>query len=86
MNIIVDDEADKEEKEDKKEKGSFMGIQVAIIQGKDSLAIGLTSITAPPSQPSKLPSISVTSRPKKNAGELQRWDHKNKTKRSVLTS
>ena len=31
---------------------------------RKSLAIGLTLITAPPSQPSKLPSISVTSIPK----------------------
>ena len=31
---------------------------------RNSLAIGLTSISAPSSQPSKLPSIFVTSRPK----------------------
>ena len=37
--------------------------------------------TALPSQPSKLPNIYVTPRPKKGtAGELQRWDHKNKPK------
>ena len=87
MNIIVEDEAANEENGDKKEKGGFMGIQVAMLQGRNSLAIGLTSITAPPSQPSKLPSISVTSKPKKrNSGELQRWEHKNKPKRVVRMS
>ena len=35
MNIIVEDEAANEVNEDKKEKGSFMGIQVAMIQGKE---------------------------------------------------
>ena len=34
MNIIVEDEAADEENEDKKEKCSFMGIQVAMLQGK----------------------------------------------------
>ena len=34
MNIIVEDEAADEENEDKKEKGSFMGIQVSMLQGK----------------------------------------------------
>ena len=35
MKIIVEDEAVEEENEDKKEKGSFMGIQVAMLQGKE---------------------------------------------------
>ena len=35
MNIIVEDEAADEENKDKKEKGSFMGIQVAMLQGKE---------------------------------------------------
>ena len=35
MNIILEDEAADEENEDKKEKGSFMGIQVAMLQGKE---------------------------------------------------
>ena len=35
MNIIVEDEAANEENEDKKEKGSFMGIQVAMLQEKE---------------------------------------------------
>ena len=35
MNIIVEDEAADEKNEDKKEKGSFMGIQVAMPQGKE---------------------------------------------------
>ena len=34
MNTIVEDEGTDEENEDKKEKGSFMGIQVAMLQGK----------------------------------------------------
>ena len=34
MNIIVEDEAAEKENEDKKDKGSFMGIQVAVLQGK----------------------------------------------------
>ena len=34
MNIIVEDEAADEYNEDKKEKGRFMGIQVAMLQGK----------------------------------------------------
>ena len=34
MNIIVEDEAADEENEDKKEKGSFIEIQAAILQGK----------------------------------------------------
>ena len=32
MNIIVEDEAADKENEDKKEKGSFMGIQVAVLK------------------------------------------------------
>ena len=49
----------------------------ACYKEKNSLAIGLTSITAPPSQPSKLSSISVTSRQKNgmqvncNAGSIK---------------
>ena len=35
MNIIVEDEATDEENEDKKDKGNFMGIQVAMLQGKE---------------------------------------------------
>ena len=35
MNIIVEDEAADEENEDLKKKGSFMGIQVAMLQGKE---------------------------------------------------
>ena len=35
MNIIVEDEAADEENKDKKEKGSFIGIQVAMLQGKE---------------------------------------------------
>ena len=35
MNIIVEDGAAEEENEDKKEKCSFMGIQVAMLQGKE---------------------------------------------------
>ena len=35
MNIIVEDESANKENEDKKEKGSFMGIQVAMLQGKE---------------------------------------------------
>ena len=34
MNIIVEDEAADKENEDEKEKGGFMGIQVAMLQGK----------------------------------------------------
>ena len=87
MNIVVEDEASDDGNKDAKEKGGFMGIQVSMLQGKEPLSIGITSTTALPSQPSKLPSISVTSRPKKrNAGELQRWDHKDKPKRGVWTS
>ena len=35
MNIVVDDEADDEGDKDAKEKGGFMGIQVAMLQGKE---------------------------------------------------
>ena len=35
MNIVVEDEADDEGNEDAKEKGGFMGIQVAMLQGKE---------------------------------------------------
>ena len=35
MNIIAEDEAVDEENKDKKEKVSFMGIQVAMLQGKE---------------------------------------------------
>ena len=34
MNIIVEDEAAGEENKDKKDKGNFMRIQVAMLQGK----------------------------------------------------
>ena len=71
MNIIVEDEAADKENEDKKRKVALWESKWPYYKEKNSLAIGLTSITDPPSQTSKLPSISVTSRPKKrNAGEL----------------
>ena len=35
MNIVVDNEASDEGNEDSKEKGGFMGIQVALLQGKE---------------------------------------------------
>ena len=35
MNIVVEDEAADEGNEDEKEKGGFMGIQVAMLQGKE---------------------------------------------------
>ena len=35
MNIIAEDESADEDNEDKKEKGSFIGIQVAMLQGKE---------------------------------------------------
>ena len=35
MNIIVEYEAADEENEDKKDKGSFMGIQVDMLKGKE---------------------------------------------------
>ena len=35
MSIIVENEAANKENEDKKEKGSFMGIQVAMLKGKE---------------------------------------------------
>ena len=35
MNIIEEEGASNEENEDKKEKGSFMGIQVDMLQGKE---------------------------------------------------
>ena len=87
MNIVVEDEASDDGNKDAEEKGGFMGIQVSMLQGKEPLSIGITSTTALPSQPSKLPSISVTSRQKKgNAGELQHWEHKDKPKRGVRKS
>ena len=87
MNIIVGDEASDEENEDKQRKVALWESKWPCYKERNSLAIGLTSITAPPSQTSKLPSISVTSRQKKgNVGEQQRWEHKNKPKRVVRTS
>ena len=87
MNIIVGDEASDEENEDKKRKVALWESKWPCYKERNSLSIRLTSITAPPSQPSKLPSISVTSRQKKmNAGELQHWEHKNKPKRGVRMS
>ena len=77
MNIIVEDEAADEENEDKKEKVASWEYKWPCYKESKFLAIGLTSITAPPSQPSKLPSISVTSRQKKvmqvncNAGSIE---------------
>ena len=38
MNITVEDEAADEDNEDKKTKGSFMGIQVAMLQGNEFLS------------------------------------------------
>ena len=35
MNIVVDDEASEKGGEDAKEKGGFMGIQLAMLQGKE---------------------------------------------------
>ena len=35
MNIVVEDEAADEGNEDEKEKGVFMGIQGAMLQGKE---------------------------------------------------
>ena len=87
MNIIVEDEADDKENKDKKEKGSFMGIQVAMLQGKELPSNRAYLDNCSTVKAFKLPSISVTSRPKKmNAGELQRWENKNKPKRGVWMS
>ena len=87
MNIIVEDEAADEENEDKKEKGSFMGIQVVMLQWKDlpsnrAYLDNCSTVTA--FKTSKY--IRNIKKKKRNAGELQRWEHKNKLKRGVRTS
>ena len=81
MNIIVEDEAFNEENNIKKRKVASWESKWPCHKERNSRAIGFTSITDSPSQPSKLPSISLTSRPKKrNAGELQCWEHKKNRK------
>ena len=61
MNIVVEDEAADEEKEDAKRKVDLWEYKRPCCKESNSLAIGITSTTSLPSQPSKLPSISVTS-------------------------
>ena len=87
MNIVVEDEASDEGNEDAKEKGGFMGIQVAMLQVKEL-----------PSNRAYLDNCSTTTAlktakyicniktKKRNAGELQLWEHKDKPKRGVWKS
>ena len=65
MNIVVDDEAADEGDEDAKEKVGFMGIQVAMLQGKERPRnkAYLDNCSTVPAF--KLKNTSVTSRPKK---------------------
>ena len=88
MNIVVEDEAADKGNEDKKEKGGFMVIQVAMLQGKElpsnrAYLDNCSTITA--FKTAKY--ICNTKTPKnRNAGELQRWEHKDKPKRGVHSS
>ena len=73
MNIIVEDEASDEENEDKKEKGSFMGIKVAMLQGEvlprnRAYLDNCSTVTA--LKTAKY--IRNINTKKRNAGELQR--------------
>ena len=56
----------------KKRKVSSWESKWPCYKERNSLEIGLTSITDPPPQPSKLPNISVTSRPKKKRMQVNR--------------
>ena len=87
MNIIVEDEAADEGNGDAKEKGGFMGIQVAMLQGKElpsnkAYLNNCSTVTA--FKNAKY--IHNIKTKKGNAGELQRWEHKEKTKRGVRKS
>ena len=87
MNIVVDDEAANKGDEDVKGKCGFMGIQVAVLQGKElpsnrDFLNNCSTVTA--FKTAKY--IRNIKTKKGNAGELQRWEHKDKPKRGVRTS
>ena len=87
INIVVEDEAADEGNEDEKEKGDFMGIQVAMLQVKElpinrAYLDNCSTVTAFKTA-KYIRNIKTTK--KGNAGELQRWEHKNKPKRGVRT-
>ena len=87
MNIVVEDEASDKGNEDEKEKGGFMGIQVAMLQGKElpsNRAYLDNCYTVTAFKTAKY--IRNIKTKKRNAGELQQWEHKNKPKRGVRTS
>ena len=87
MNIFVEDEAAEEGNEDEKEKCGFMGIQLAMLQGKElpsnrDYLNNCSTVTA--FKTAKY--IRNIKTKKRNSGELQRWEHKDKPKRGVRTS
>ena len=88
MNIVVEDEAADEENEDKKEKGGFIGIQVAMLQGKElpsnkDYLHNCSTVTA--FKTAKY-IRNIKTKKKGNTGELQRWEHKDKPEGRVRTS
>ena len=87
MNIVVEDEAAGEGNEDTKEKGGFMGIHVAMLQGKElrSNRAYLDNCSTVTSFKTAKYICNIKTK-KNNAGELQRWKHKDKPKRGVQTS
>ena len=88
MDIIVEDEAVDKENGDKKEKGSFMGIQVAMLQGKEfpSNRAYLDNCSTVTAFKTAKYIRNIKTKKNRNAGELQLWEHKNKPKRGVRTS
>ena len=87
MNIIVEDEAADEENEYKKEKGSFMEIQMAMLQGQElprNTAYLDNCFTVTALKTAKY--IRNIKTKKGDAGELKFWEHKGKPKRGVRTS
>ena len=72
---------------DSKDKGVFVGIQVAMLQGKEIPSnrdyIDNCSIVTAFKTSKYIRNIKTK---KRNAGELQRWEHKDKPKRGLRKS
>ena len=87
MNIVVEYEAVNKGNKDTKDTGGFMGTQGVILQGKELLSNrayldNCSTVTAFKTA-NYIHNINTK---KRNAGELQRWEHKDKPKRGLWTS
>ena len=88
VKIVVDDGAADEGYKYEKEKGGSMGIQVAMMKGKELLSNRAYLDNCSTTKDFKTSKYirNINTKKKGNAGELQRWEHKEKTEGGVRTS